>query len=276
MNLASSYWGGKAVPGEPFVYNGERVSTDHSQLIAWLKEHHYSLIKTNYWIGYRIAFETKEEIRFVMFEEPYQIRIPEYQQSGQDLTLVQTPLVLVPSQAKIVRTALQALNIPFEDQIFSGYVVITCADDKHFKDIHKLKTLELSGNEVSASPHGENAALAVDHNNHTRWGSGAHQQHGMQFTITPKEPIALKGIRLDTGDWPHDFPRLLKITAITEDGSTEVLLSEEDYTAIRYLEDHEKLEFRVTPARVRSVTLHQQGSHPVFDWSIAEFSLLVD
>ena len=276
INLASSYWGEKTIPGEPYVYDGERVSQDHSELLAWLKANNYTFVKTNYWIGYRLAFESNEAVRFLMFEDPYQIRIPEYQKAGHNIALDRVPLVLVPAQAKIVRKALRALHLPFHDQLLSGYVVITTTAPQSLTGLANLKRLSISPDEVSASPKGENAALALDHNAHSRWGSGEHQHPGMKFIVSPKVPVLLKGIRLDMGDWPHDFPRLLEIVATKEDGSNQVILSKEDYQAIRYLQDHELIEFRVSPTLVRSVELRQVGYHPVFDWSIAEFSLLVD
>ncbi|MCB0338359.1 MAG: hypothetical protein KDD53_02090, partial [Bdellovibrionales bacterium] len=124
INLLSNFYGGRALAGEPFVYNQQRVSHDHTELLNWLRQHQIRQVRTNYWIGYRLAFESKEEVVFSLFQEPRQVRIPEYEArvtKEQERTL---PLVLVPAQADRVRRALSVYGIHYHRVDLSGYSVL--------------------------------------------------------------------------------------------------------------------------------------------------------
>jgi len=48
INAASAYLGGRAIAGEPIVFNGERVARDHSELIRALDELGLTYVRTNY------------------------------------------------------------------------------------------------------------------------------------------------------------------------------------------------------------------------------------
>lgn len=50
------------------------------------------MIRTNYWIGYRLAFETEERVRFVVFQEPGQVRLPDYEEQGRNSPVIIDPL----------------------------------------------------------------------------------------------------------------------------------------------------------------------------------------
>ena len=79
LNISSTYLGGFTAPGEPEIFEGERVSHDHASLYSWLAKNKYNHIITNYWIGYRVAFETNERVTFSRFYKPKTLRIPEYE-----------------------------------------------------------------------------------------------------------------------------------------------------------------------------------------------------
>jgi 4-amino-4-deoxy-L-arabinose transferase-like glycosyltransferase len=274
LNLLSLYWGEKAVPGEPFVYDGERASTDHRELIEWLERENITFVKTNYWIGYRLAFETRERVRFLMFDEPYQIRLPEYQNSGHALNGEQIPFVVTHAQAKVLRRAFSALHIPFHEISASGYSVLVP---------DSLSALEPRGfpypirpDEISTTHNQSEIQHAIDNSSDTRWGSHHPQAPGMSIAIRFREPQKLSALRIDMGSWVHDYARGLKILTLTPEGSTEVAISPVDYEAIRYFEDHEHLQFNFKPELVSGVVLELTGSHSVFDWSVADITVFVE
>lgn len=58
VNILSCYFPQRQLLGEPFVYQQQRVSPDNSELLRWLEKNQYDFVKTNYWVGYRLAFES--------------------------------------------------------------------------------------------------------------------------------------------------------------------------------------------------------------------------
>jgi hypothetical protein len=270
FHLASSYAGGRALPGEPIVYQWDRVAKNHSELIHWLHEHHYSWVRTNYWIGYRLAFETEEALRFLVFQEPHQTRIESYRTEGKQAGPESMPLVLVHSQTPMVETALTALGYTFAATQLSGYDVLYEIQPSQ----SGLKPLPSSEFRLTSSENDATAALAADNDTGTRWGSGEPQRPGMQFSAVFTEPQTIRGIQLDTENWETDFPRGLRIEAELESGERKVLFNETSYHAALYYLNHSPVFSLVfPPIRATKLILTETGSDPVFDWSIAELEI---
>jgi hypothetical protein len=117
--------------------------------------------------------------------------------------------------------------------------------------------------------------LAIDGDDDTRWGSGQPQHPGQEFDVRFDSPKTMRCIRYQISKWRSDYPRLLEIDAKLADGSTKQLISTDQYLAIRYVADGESSnDFCFEPASIKELSLHQLGSHPVFDWSIAELQFL--
>lgn len=270
INLASSYLGGVAVAGEPFVYNQQRVAHDHRELISWLNNERYSFIRTNYWIGYRLAFETEEQIKFKLFQHPRQVRIPEYEIESATIPDSQLPFVLVPAQAVRIRSALNGLGYNFRESVLSGYVVI----DKIEPRGGVVSILDNSIIKASALFKSTDAALALDQNLDTRWGSGAPQAPGMTFELGINNNRELRGFEYDLGKWYHDYPRGLKVERELVGGAIEPLCEVPDYQDLHYLLDGEnRFACYFTSRPTKRLILTQTGQDQVFDWSIAEIRL---
>ncbi|MDC0358460.1 hypothetical protein OAO01_06555 [Oligoflexia bacterium] len=270
INLSSSYLGGRAVPGEPFVFKGERVSKDHAALITWLDKHEFAWVRTNYWIGYRLAFETQERIRFLLVQKPYQQRIPAYKIDGEAYGLDRMPFVLVPTQAAIIESALNALGYTYSVADVSGYRVL-------YDMLPKQKDLVLLDREVyaaTASAHPEVAFNVHDGDRVTRWGSALPQTPAMEFTLNFAQPTSIRAFRYDMGQWIHDYPRGLKVEVELETGDIQALISSEQYQAIRYLVEYGSTwSIYFEPLVAKRLKFTQLGAHPVFDWSIAEIEV---
>lgn len=268
FNLASSYLGGRAVGGEPFVYSGERVAKDHAQLITWLKRKKINYVRTNYWIGYRLAFETGEKIKFSVFKDPLQVRIPAYEDnSDRD----QAPMVLVPAQAARIKKALQMLRIPFKDEVVGEYVVIY--------DIEREKPFGYQIPVQNLGPIASDGQLparfAVDGDIKTRWGSGRAQRKGMTFRIDFDSPTKIQSVLYELAEWKHDYPRGLEAYLILDDGKREQVLTAEAYDALASF-CGDSIRFQIDPKLARGLEFKLVGEDPVFDWSIAEISLFSD
>lgn len=270
IHTLSSFYGGRAIPGEPFVAKGERVAKDHSELIRWLKKKNQHWIFTNYWIGYRLAFETDEEVRFIHAYAPYSRRIDSYVQEGKKHSITDTPLVLVPAQAELVTRGLDVLRYKFKTTQKSGYTVIYDIAPPH----ETLTAVPLTAATVSASSNLEMARGAIDGDVNTRWGSAHPQEPGMFYEITLPEPVEVKALDYLLGEWKHDVPRGLEITLERPSGEQVQVLRAEDFEAvIAVTELDSKVRFYVEPGPVSKIRLTQTGSHPIFDWSIAEIEL---
>ena len=270
FNLGSAYVGGRAIPGEPIVFNWDRVAKDHSQLITWLEQKHYDIIRTNYWIGYRLAFETEEKLKFVVFQEPHNTRIESYRQEAKKSGIDFTPLVLSPGQAAIVEAGMNALGYRYTQTTIDGYVVLYDIS----RSQQDLKPLPPESFSVHASDHDTSSALAIDGNLSTRWGTGRPQKPGMEFSAVFPAPRTVRGLKINIDGWDSDYPRGLRVEAISANGERKLLFDESQYGAARYYLNHDPVFHLVfSPLQVSAVVLTQTGNDPLFDWSIGEIEL---
>jgi hypothetical protein len=270
-NLFAAYGTGRALPGEPFVFDGERVQRQHHELIRWLEDSSVEAVKTNYWIGYRLSFETQEQTIFKIFGEPEQIRIPEYEEQVQALLDEgkDVPYVLLPRQAELVSSALKAQGYAFQQVDVSGYRILYALVPPTPLDVVYPKA------ELTANSNGDNAHLAFDRDIATRWGSGRAATPGMQFEVAFSEPqTQLQGIRVLLGQWSHDYPRGLRVVALGSDGQEQILLTGSQKQALLYYLSDD-IEFRFKPLfPIERIHFQLLQGHHLFDWSIAEIELL--
>lgn len=272
LNVASVYLGGLSVPGEPLVYDGQRVQRDHTQLIQWLDDHHITLVRTNYWIGYKLAFETEERVRFTMYQDPYQIRMPEYEELAKKVPAqLSIPIIAVSKQAIIIQEALRLLRIPFKTEATSGYVIFYDIDAPNRSDLTEITPSEYT---ISTNTHAETIQNAHDGDIATRWGSGRPQSPDMEVRISFKHPQKVERIILELGKFGSDAPRKLEVDVIGEDGKQRPLLNTDDLTKILYfIHESDAVDLLIPSGQYRSIILKQVGKDPVFDWSIAELKL---
>jgi 4-amino-4-deoxy-L-arabinose transferase-like glycosyltransferase len=267
LNLLSAYAGGRAVPGEPVVYNGERVARDHSSVISTLERLGIRHLRTNYWIGYRLAFETGERITFSLFGAPYQLRIPQYEAfiAPQERNL--SPILTVPAEASVVRDVLRSLGTSFSEIAVGGYVLFYSLAEQY-----PVKLVGLSSATVRAFGSGDrDFSAAVDGDSNTRWGTGAPQAAGQSFTVEFEKARVISGVVYDLGVWLHDYPRGLQISLRTLTGEVKTIFTNSQYDRVQlYLRENRGFSLLWPPVPITSITLTQTRSDPVYDWSIAE------
>jgi hypothetical protein len=272
FNLLSTFWNGTYVPGEPVVINRNRVQKDHQEIIAVLQQLSIGWVKTDYWIGNRLAFETNEQVKPLAFGAHKDCRVPEYCERTKDEESNRlVPYLLVPDQVRAVLTGLTVQGIRYKTLQASGYTLVydLSSQDESFS------TIQISDARTSASHGSENARFAVDGDSETRWGTSANQDPDMYFRVDFAKPTQLSGIDYSLGSVPHDYPRKLRVVVTKEDGSETEVLSPSDYSAVRYLLTGDgKFRFTFEQHTVRAVTLYQVGHDSVFDWSLAELSFL--
>ena len=268
INLGSCYFMGRATPGEPFVYSYQRASKDHSELLAWLKSKNYQAVKTNYWIGYRLAFESNESVRFALFDHPNQLRIESYEEFVLAQPESKVPLILVPGQATLVVQALKVLGYKYRTINLSNYVVIY---ELRRPDLAHTSAILPESMQLSASSASAALIYAIDGDLKTRWGSASPQHKEMFVQVNFAQPVELEAIEYNLGEWVHDYPRGLNIIANFVDGSSAELLEDRGYRALWYfLSGARKFTLKTKLQAVSSVKFRQIASDPIFDWSIAE------
>lgn len=271
FHLAAAYIPERAIAGEPVVFAGQRVERDHQPLIEALGRLGIKRVRTNYWIGYRLAFETGEEVTFSMLAEPDQVRIPDYERSDEDRGSL--PLVLVESEASIVRPALRKLGYSFTEERAGGYFIFfNLRQEQHLRELLRREDiLKVSGSGTQSSE------AVLDGDLATRWGTGAPQSPGQEFTIMFNSGARVSEIQYDFGQWRNDLAKSLSIEGEFVDGSVHELLSAADFRGLRYLGWGEhRLTVRFPQVALRRLTLRQLGRDPIVDWSIAELRLYRD
>jgi hypothetical protein len=273
LSLTSNYWGGTRISGQPIVHHGERVSKDNQELLSWLASENIHLVRTNYWIGYRLAFESNEAVRFLIFQPPRETRIKAYEdlvKSEQEL--LETPLVVTTQQAIYIREALQTLDVSFRETHKSGYFIF---DKLSLPWLSDLKEVQRDSYQVSTDLHPEEVMNMIDDNLETRWASHKPQSPGMSFQITFQTPQLIRLIDLDVGKFKNDFPRTLQVEVKTpQDTGFKEIYSDQSAKSIQYFLDSQNdsgIFFK--PTILTNIQVIQTGKDSFFDWSVAELKL---
>lgn len=268
FHVASSAGGGWPVPGEPFVYKEERVARDHRSLIKWLTEHQVAWVRTNYWIGYRLAFETGERVRFLVLGKPRETRIAEYPRAAEAVPVDAFVYVLTPRLAQEVAESMVNLGMTFERTEVGSYVIL---HDVHHP-LSGLERIDSARISATASVNPDSAGKAIDGSLETRWGSAQPQSSGMMVRVAALDGAIISGVRISLGAWWTDHPRELLVEC--EVGSDKrTVLSPSNFRSLDHHLGWEDLELSMKGLPCNAVVLRQLGAHPLFDWSIAEVQL---
>lgn len=287
LNLCSNYLGGIADEGQPMLYKGQRVSADQSTLYNWLKEHKYTHIYTNYWIGYRMAFETNEEITFSVFGNPRTTRIPKYQSKGAttiDLfqNFADKVFVLAPSEANELLAWIQNTGYCARIQPVGNYLIIDKIKEKYpegtkitLKPEQFRSFIPPDNSKVATSA--VNFKGLIDGDLESRWGSGTAQTLGMAIELDFKEPQIINRIVLRLGKFYHDAPRSLNISGISQASGKRVEIFSSLKTKFSFeselIEMLPDWDLRFSPLNLSMLRFELIKDAPVFDWSIAELEI---
>lgn len=291
LHISSAYLHGRAIPGEPFVFQNERVAKDHAPVITRLNELGIEHVRTNYWIGYRLAYETEQAITFTLFREPHQVRIESFEERERSKKEV-LPYLLVPAQARRVEQALTTFRYSYERENLGAYMLlyeISPQKEPRLTKIPSSAILSISANTGVEDMQPQNAFDGVLE---TRWGSGEPQHPHMEFTVEFYKPQRVRAFRYFLSHWQHDYPRELALIGETEKGEKVSLLSADEFHSACYFFEYPSESFEDsywpfdkdtklasvadnTPP-IKRLTVKQSGTHPVLDWSIAELEFYTD
>lgn len=270
LNLISAYAKKRALLGEPLIFQEQRASDNHDELISWLKEKNIHLIRTNYWIGYRLAFETNEDVKFLVTGIPRTVRIKSYEKLIKKDKRDFVPILVVPREARYMRSALSFLGFSFKEKRFPNYRFIY--DIKNEIHEKKLKLINKNFIKTIVSDNEGMKENIMDGSVLTRWGSAKPQNDKMFVRFDFKYPIKVQFMKYFLGEWEHDYPRDLEIVGIDRKGVEKILLTQKDYEMFcHYVGDYTgEMKIKLKHDFYKSIILYQKGTDSFFDWSIAE------
>lgn len=267
-NLFALFGNGMAIGGQPLVFGSDRVPLENTEVIEELNARGIGHVHSSYWVGYRLAFESREKITFSMIGTPYQVRIPEYEKTDETST---APYLLVKKEAEIIAPALARLGYSFQEEVVGGYVLLSQLRTIYpAVEAQSLPLASVRSNvDTTLDP-----LLAFDGNLSTRWGTGVKQQAGQSVDVLFQTPSRIAGIRVLHGEWKQDYPRKLKVELLGSNGSVQQVLSGLESVGIHYVNQRSDFTVRFPEQDVLGVRLVQEGNHPILDWSIAELVFL--
>lgn len=263
FQLSSVYLGGITVPGEPLAYKKDRVVRDSSELLEFLDKNKIHFVRTYYWVGYKIAFESKEKVRFYPFGDPVSFRIDSYKDEGIDLGLETLPIIVTPSQAKQVEESLSILKIASKREDLNGYTVFY--DLKADNRINQSFPLTLSATHNEAE-----LSNLTDRNDQTRWGTKAAQKTGMALRLKLDSPRTVCALRLDLDRWETDLPVGVEIEGKLGDQKVSLIKAHLFQGLYPILRSSRGGVLFFEPVLVDKIILTVKTPFPPFDWSFSE------
>lgn len=255
-------------PGQPFVFLSERVPVDNSELVEWLDINGVSHVHTDYWVGYRLSFETKEQVTFSRFGEPRDLRIPEYE-VGRAEDIAERVYVLTIKQASDFQSDLVKMGWTYQRERVGPFVVV-----RGIRPMHSFSSEAVVPNlyRLRAGYGVQVLANAVDMDPGTRWSSATSQRKGMELFVDFEEPRPISGVRLDFGFWRHDWPSGLEVFVIDENLERCFVFQFSGNSALNELSADARIYFE--PVLASGLLFRLASGHPVFDWSLAEIEVL--
>lgn len=265
-----SYWKDPLFPGEHIDLPGNK------DLIKFLKKEGIKYGYMHYWLSYPVVFNTDEGIilspaydeRFGKYKQPYLEKVSK----AKDVAYI------FHKHTGTFQAALEKAGIEYKKK---GLYPFTIFYRFRFKeaDLEEIPTAKWS---VTSNYNNQQADLAIDRNNKTRWGTAHPQTKGMYFQIDMGEEYKIGKIIIYLGDYSHDFPRGLDIY-ISPDAMhwTKVYENPEVGGSVfwsngqpRFFIQQEEFSCIIEPTKARYIKLVQTGTHPRLDWSIVELNLM--
>jgi hypothetical protein len=267
-NIATVFYQGTFIPQQPYAEADERVSTSHYDFLTWLRENKISEVLTPYWIAYRLAFESNEQVIPFLSNTAGEPRLPYKMKSHFNSSSYRQPVVSTPLQAKIYSTQLTRYGYSYLASQQSEYAILYNIRQKYVANT-KITLKGISSNVNQATV----IALA-DKDLNTRWSTASPQAKGMYVLAMFNRPQLVSGIELDLAKWQTDFPREFILSCISRRGREipfgKVPIPGKALHSSEVLNDLKVL-FR--PKKCTGIKIILVTGDSFFDWSIAELTV---
>ena len=127
---------------------------------------------------------------------------------------------------------------------------------------------------VISNYNGQEARLAIDGDPFTRWTSLKAQEPGMFFQVALGGDYKANGFSLFLGSSLNDYPRSLKVlSSLDGENWQEVQTASYSDYALNQNQLFKKVTYRFTPIQSRYLKLVQNGTDPIYCWSIYELEV---
>lgn len=135
--------------------------------------------------------------------------------------------------------------------------------------------LPREGWRVTSNVNQKLALFAVDGSLDTRWDSGP-QKSGVSITIDLKKPELIRGLSMNLGTSPLDYPRGYRVE-VSEDGMIWEQVAGKDTTVFPILDflapKNMSVDISFLPKKARWVRTTETGDDPIYYWSIYEIEV---
>ena len=128
---------------------------------------------------------------------------------------------------------------------------------------------------MSASARYKQASAALDGDSTTRWHTPGDQRPGQWLAVDLGQAQRIHGVSLDTGPWPKDYPRGLRVE-VSRDSRAWTLVHERttELPPITHLLDpHRAVRVVFEPIDARYLRLTCIGAHDRYYWTVAELGV---
>ena len=247
VNTGSIYGFDRRLPTQPLfnIRDGVVNPLDQSPLYRVLEQEGIDGLNAEYWMGYRIAYETGE--RVVTVPGRYGPYTDLFRKTRRQAWLFRDGGVPL-RQRRALLAELDSLAIPFREKALESYWLIlpdTGIPRERWQ---------------GSSSTGTEANLAFDRDHSSRWTTGSAQQPGQWLEVDLGGPRTVERISVLFGQ--GDAPRRLRLEASPEGTSWETLTETEQVTR--------SWVFSPAGRTVRKLRLTQLGSLPNRWWSVHE------
>lgn len=287
--LTGQVWGNLTLArlwGDPVIVERDIHLPETGPVRDYLAGRGIQKAYANYWIAYRITFESGENI---VCAEPYNQRFPGKPVKFLDSVQTATNVAYIYVTARDKDFSAEE----FEEAMPKLGIVCTRTNIASFTVFHDFR---IPGEEgvarwvevphknwtVTTTVNGGEAGALHDGNIWTRWSLGAVQTPGAKVTVDMGAVRNVGRMRLDLGAWPTDFPRGYRIrtsvdgavwSVATERGPLRwnLFWREHHPAFLSQKGDYMTLSFPSSDARFVEIEL--TGASKRFGWSIAELRL---
>ncbi len=287
--LTGQVWGNLILArlwSDPVIVERDIHLPETEEVRRYLLDHDIRHAYANYWIAYRITFESGEKI---ICAEPYNQRFPGKPVKFMDTVRAAANVAYVyvtardrDFSAEEFEETMVQLGVTFTKTNVASFTVFHGFRLPEEEEVSRWEEIPRIHWTVKATVNAGKAGTMLDGNLRTRWSLDAVQTPGAKVVVDMGGIRNVGRMRLDLGAWPTDFPRGYRLRTSLDGESWSVVTErnrlrwnlfwrETHPSFISQKDDYLTLSFPAVKAR--HVEIELTGASRRFDWSIAELRL---
>lgn len=287
--LTGQVWGNLILArlwSDPVIVERDIHLPETGELRRYLAEGGIHHAYANYWIAYRITFESGEDI---VCAEPYNQRFPgkpvkflDTVQAATNVAYVYVTARTKDFSAEEFEEAMAQLGITCTQTNVSSFTVFRDFQLPSEAGIARWEEIPRTNWTVTTTVNADQTGAMLDGNPRTRWSLGSLQRPGAKVTVDMGAVRNVGRLRIELGAWPTDFPRGYRIrtsidgrtwSVATERGPLNWNLFWRELHPVFISQKGDYLTLPFPAVEARHVELELTGTSRRFDWSIGELRL---